>query len=132
MYPQAVAAYEKAIALHRDGSNDNVMGGLARAYAKNGQIEQARQILTAFERLTKTRDVTPYGWIEAYIATGQYDRALEWIEKSYDRHGETIIMLNQELFDAVRADPRFQDVLRRVGLPCLPAAALAAASAPAR
>ena len=108
------------------------MGGVARAYAKNGQPERARRILTAFEQVAKTRNVTPYAWIEVYIAMGQYDRALEWVEKSCDRQGETILMLNQELFDAVRADPRFQDILHRVGLPSGQAAALGAMAVPAK
>jgi DNA-binding winged helix-turn-helix (wHTH) protein/uncharacterized protein HemY len=130
LYPEAIAAYEKAIALG-GGGTDNIRGGLARAYAKNGQPKRARQILAAFQRLATTRDVTPYAWIEVYIAVGEYDRALDWVEKSYDRHGETILMLNQELFDAVRTNPRFQAILRRVGLPEATSLALGA-SVPGR
>jgi hypothetical protein len=53
-----------------------------------------------------------------YARLGEKDRVFEWLEKAYDEHSDDLVRLRQEIdFDSVRTDPRFVDLLRRIGLP---------------
>ena len=50
--------------------------------------------------------------------TGEKDAAFEWLEKAYAAHDHQIVRLKEELgYDNLRSDPRYADLLRRVGLP---------------
>ena len=53
-----------------------------------------------------------------YIRLGDKDHAFEWLEKAYQEHSSFLLDLKVDpLFDPLRPDPRFQDLVRRVGLP---------------
>ena len=53
-----------------------------------------------------------------YARLGERDQAFEWLEKAYAEHSDLLVHLREGLqFDNVRSDPRFADLLRRVGLP---------------
>jgi len=52
-----------------------------------------------------------------YARLGETDRALEWLEKAYQERSPTMVRLGvDQVWDSLRSDPRFQDLLRRVGL----------------
>jgi hypothetical protein len=56
--------------------------------------------------------------VRAYLGTGDKEHALESLEKAYAEHSFIVTTLKVDpIFDGVRADPRFQDLLRRAGLP---------------
>ena len=51
-------------------------------------------------------------------ALGHHDRAIEWLNRGYEEHSATMWLVNGELkFDALRGDPRFQELLRRMHFP---------------
>jgi hypothetical protein len=53
-----------------------------------------------------------------YVGLGDKDRAFEWFEKAYQEKTEELLMLKVEpQLDPVRSDPRFRDLVRRLGLP---------------
>jgi hypothetical protein len=53
-----------------------------------------------------------------YAAVGDRDHAFEWLERAYRERDPGIIIMKVEImFDSLRPDPRFTDLLRRVGLP---------------
>jgi hypothetical protein len=53
----------------------------------------------------------------AYIGIGDNDHALSWLEKAYAQHSNAMTTLKVEpRYDSLRSDPRFQDLVRRVGL----------------
>jgi hypothetical protein len=53
-----------------------------------------------------------------YARLGEKDQAFEWLEKAYAEHADGLVHLKEELaFDSLRSDPRYADLLRRVGLP---------------
>jgi len=55
--------------------------------------------------------------VHIYIGLGDRDKAFEWLEKSYLERSNSLLWLGvSPLFDPLRADPRFDDMLRRVGL----------------
>lgn len=65
-----------------------------------------------------TRYVPAYSLAELHASLGQGEQALAWLRKAYGERGGGITFIKvSPVFDGLRSDPRFQDLLRRVGLP---------------
>src|SRR5947209_3486718 len=55
---------------------------------------------------------------EGYMRMGEKDKAFDWLEKAYEEHDSGLVSIGVEpMFDPVRRDPRFRDILRRMKLP---------------
>ena len=88
--------------------------GLARSSAKG--FWQAS--LEDYLRTAKSSYVPPVLVAGVYMRLGDKARALQWLEKGYQERDDLMIDLNVDpVFDAFRSEPRFQDLVRRVGLP---------------
>jgi len=112
-YEQAVADYKNA--LKADGDDTSTPCYLAYAYAKMGQRQAAQSWLKKME--TTKNYVSPAELAIAYIGLDDREKALELLEKSYAAHDSQLQWLAVEPhYDSLRSDPRFQDLLRRVGL----------------
>jgi tetratricopeptide (TPR) repeat protein len=110
----ASAALQKAQSLDPNPWN---IGTVGYALAVSGEREQAEQILRDLEIQAKQRYVTPAGRMVVYLGLGEKERALEWLEKCYaDRDPECWFLKVDPVFDSVRNEPRFQAVLKKVGL----------------
>ena len=55
------------------------------------------------------------GWIQAQV--GDKDRAFEYLERSFEQRDVDILKLNDPMLAPIRSDPRFKDLVRRIGLP---------------
>jgi tetratricopeptide (TPR) repeat protein len=113
MYTEAISEMLESI---RQGGDDNSSEiYLAVAYAKSGNREKARSIL---KQLETTKDYVAPGEIAIlYVALGDKEAAFSSLEKAYSAHDLQLQYLNVDPdFDPIRGDPRFQDLLRRVGL----------------
>ncbi len=72
--------------------------------------------------LAKQKYVASYFFAGIHIGLGDVDRAMEYLEKSYEEHSHWLMYLRMDPgMDGLRPHPRFQDLLRRVGLPLRPA-----------
>jgi serine/threonine protein kinase/Tfp pilus assembly protein PilF len=113
----AIPEYQKAVELSQ-GDTDP-MAGLAHAYAVTGRRADAEKILRELQRQSKTSYVSPYHIATIYAGLGDKDRAFEFLEKAYrERSSDLPYFLKFDLrIDNLRSDPRFQDLVRRVGLP---------------
>ena len=90
----------------------------ARAQLKLGNRQAAQKMAADMLALAKTRHVTPYRIALVYIGLEDTDRAFEWLEKAFaDRSMRPDFMPYDPIYDGLRADPRFADLLRRAGLP---------------
>ena len=90
---------------------------LAYVYGRSGQQGQARRALEEFEHVNRGQMVDPAVPVSAYAAVGDKDKAFAYLEKAYSEHSNIMTTLKVEpAFDSLRGDPRFQDLLRRVGL----------------
>jgi hypothetical protein len=71
------------------------------------------------ERLkSKSADEYPVDIAEFYARLGERDNAFQWLEKAYAEHSDGLVRLKEELgLDNLRSDPRYADLMRRVGLP---------------
>jgi tetratricopeptide (TPR) repeat protein len=90
---------------------------LAYIYGRSGQQVQARRALDKLQQLNRRQQIDPAAIAWGYIAVGDKEKALAWLEKAYAQHSNQLTALRVEPgYDSLRSDPRFQDLLRRVGL----------------
>jgi hypothetical protein len=91
---------------------------LAHTLGTAGRTKEAVQMLDDLTELAKQKYVAPYFFAGIHIGLGENDRAIAYLEKSYEEHSHWPIYLHIDpSMDSLRGDLRFQDLLRRVGLP---------------
>jgi DNA-binding winged helix-turn-helix (wHTH) protein/TolB-like protein len=116
-YDEAIAEFQKAddLAEHLPVSREP----LGYAYAVAGRRDEALKILGELnERVARGEYVTPLGIAWIHIALGDKDQAFAWLDKACDEHSGGLSYLKTEpVYDSLRSDPRFTEVLRRVHLP---------------
>jgi hypothetical protein len=100
-----------------------MLAALAHTLGAAGRTKEAIQILNDLTMLAKQKYVAPYFFAGIHIGLGEIDRAVECLEKSCEEHSHWLIYLHMDpSMDALRDNPRFQELLRRVGLPAFPVA----------
>ena len=91
---------------------------LAHAYATSGRKHEAEQILKQLKDRSRQSYVPAYNFAEIYIGLGDKEQALALLEKAYADRSMLLTFLKVDPeFDSLRSDPRFKDLLRRLGLP---------------
>jgi len=112
----AVSEYQKAIEM--SGGSEEPLVALAHAYSAMNRKTEAREILLRLEGKSKGRAVSPYTVATIYAGLGENDKAFEFLEKAYSEKSlDLSLFLNSDLrLDNLRGDPRFQSILRRLGL----------------
>jgi tetratricopeptide (TPR) repeat protein len=91
---------------------------LGYAYAKAGKRAEARQIVARLLRLSKERYVSSYEIATIYVGLGEKGSAFQWLGRAYQERSGWLPYLNVEpRLESLRSDPRFQELVRRVGLP---------------
>jgi eukaryotic-like serine/threonine-protein kinase len=115
-FPHAVAECEKGRKI--ETSIPLALSELGHAYAVSGKKSEAEQALKELKDWSKQSYVPAYNFAEVYIGLGEKEQALAWLEKAYaDRSTYLTFLKADPQFDSLRSDPRFKDLLRRVGLP---------------
>jgi tetratricopeptide (TPR) repeat protein len=116
MNAEAVPELEKAIAL--SGGSPRATAELGLAYAKLGERGEALKLLNDLKERSKLRYVSPFDLAVIYGGLGDKELTLEYLEKAYDERSTSLALLKlSPAFVEVRSDPRFADLLRRIGLP---------------
>jgi serine/threonine-protein kinase len=89
----------------------------AYVYGRFGQNKRAQQALHQLVQLDKDGKIDPMTLAQAYAGVNDREHAITWLEKAYAQHSSELVDLKVDpLYDEMRGDPRFQDLLRRVGL----------------
>jgi DNA-binding winged helix-turn-helix (wHTH) protein/TolB-like protein/Flp pilus assembly protein TadD len=115
MVNEAIDEFKRAIAL--SGDSPLMTAALGHAYAKAGKKNEALIVLDGLGELSKHHYVSSYEIATIYVALGEKEQAFQWLEKSYgERCFHQIYLKVWPEFDSLRSDPRFQDLLRRIGL----------------
>jgi TolB-like protein/Tfp pilus assembly protein PilF len=116
LYLQAIAELQKALIFNP--REPFVVGALAHAYARAGQREEALKLLGELKRIEAERGSIPtFSFIWAYAGLNDKEHAFAWLEKSYQERRDRMVWLNVDpLLDPLRPDPRFHELVRRVGL----------------
>jgi DNA-binding winged helix-turn-helix (wHTH) protein/TolB-like protein len=112
---QALEEFQKAISLS-DGVDG--LGSLGHFYAMSGKKDEAQKILQQIDEVRQHLYISPYQKAVIYAALGKSDQALAEIAKAYNERSllPTSVRFDPRLKE-LRSDPRFQDFLRRTGMP---------------
>ena len=90
---------------------------LGHAYAMTNRQSEARVILDELKELSKHRYVSSYEVAAVYVALGDNEQAFQLLEQAYKEHCFHLVYLNVwPQFNAVRSEPRFQNLVHRIGL----------------
>jgi TolB-like protein len=130
--PSVVARSALTDSLFKSGRHDEVSILEREGWAKDPQLTEAseqgfaangfsgaqRGLADALAaRYGRPGSVTAYTLANYYARAGDGERVIEWLEKAYLEHNNNLPYMRTPVFDLVRSDPRFQDLLRRIGLP---------------
>jgi len=116
MYTEAIDEFNKVLNL-QDGKATGLMG-LAYVYALAGRRPEADKSLNELLELSKQRYVSPGQIGIIYIARGEKDKAFQRLEEANKVYDLNLMRMKVERrFDPLRSDPRFDDLVRRLGIP---------------
>jgi TolB-like protein/tetratricopeptide (TPR) repeat protein len=112
---EAVPVLEKSVAL--SNGSPAVTGVLIRAYAHAGRRADALRLLASLKRRKAAGYVPAGAFVNAYLGLDDRERAFYWLEEAF-REKSTILQFvkTHPYFDPLRSDPRFVDLVHRVGL----------------
>jgi TolB-like protein/Tfp pilus assembly protein PilF/predicted Ser/Thr protein kinase len=114
MYPEALEIWKRSYAERNDHEAEEA---LARGFAEAGYPGALRRVAETLAARSRQTYVAPYQIGTLYTRAGMNKEALEWLEKAYLAHDPNMPYLSVDpIFDTLRADPRFQDILRRMNL----------------
>jgi len=112
MYQEGIQEFQKL------GDAPHALGHMGNAYARSGNPAPARQMIPRLEEHVRIDGVGRYEIALVYAGLGQKDQAFVWLEKAYAGHDKGLTYLKIDpCMDSLRSDQRFQDLVRRVGLP---------------
>jgi tetratricopeptide (TPR) repeat protein len=114
MFGEAIGELQEAIKLA--GNNPIFVANLARAYAGSNRKAEAAGLLNNLKKRSVPSAPLFAEIAMIYVALGDKDQAMGWLEKGYEERFNPGV-LERPCFDALRADPRFQSLAHRVGLP---------------
>lgn len=110
------AIQELKTAVHLAEQSTETLAALAMAHGAAGEKKEAHAIASELESSQGKRYVLPYNFAKIYAAGKNAEKGFEWLERAYDDGSPDLIELNSEpIFDPMRSDPRFSDLMRRVG-----------------
>ena len=110
----ALAEYQRARQLNDDPL---VLASLGHLFGSSGKRDQAMKTLDQLQEMAKERYVSAYSFAIVYEGLGDKEKAFQWLEKGYqERVFEMNFLKVDPLLEGLRSDPRFGDLVRRVGL----------------
>ena len=115
---EAIAEYQKIPKLPTPRTDQLLSGGLGYVYAVSGKRDEALKIVSQFEKLAGEKYVDGYQIAEVYAGLRANDKAFHWLGLAVEERSASLVFLKTDPFlDNLHSDPRFSDILRRVGLP---------------
>lgn len=113
---EAVAELEQAVTV--SDHTPSIVGALAAVQARAGNEGEARRLLAGLEESSRRRYVSPASFILAHCELGEREQAFRWLERGFEERINFMIFVNNmETLDPLRGDPRFRELVKRIGLP---------------
>jgi TolB-like protein/Flp pilus assembly protein TadD len=117
IYAEKGAYAESIREFIKSGDGPYSLGHLGNAYARAGQVDAAMKTISMLENHLRKDGVGRYEIALVYAGLGRKKEAFKWLEDSYTERDVGLLYLNVDpLLDPLRSDPRFDDLIRRVGL----------------
>jgi len=114
MYEEAIVEFQKAGDLVDDLVE--AMGEVGYIYAAWGKINKAQEVLDDLKERSETAYISPYNMVKVCAGLGETDLTFEWLERAYEERSEWLTWLGVDpKLDSIRSDPRFQNLMQRVG-----------------
>jgi serine/threonine-protein kinase len=114
-YQEAIAEFQKTVEL--SGSASRYQGDLGYCYAAMGRRAEAQAILKKLEEKYARREANGQSLAGVYASLGDNDQAFAWLEKDYQQRSGYLPNITWRFaFDDLRSDPRYADLVRRMGL----------------
>jgi TolB-like protein/Flp pilus assembly protein TadD len=112
---EAISEYQQAVAM--SGDSESIVA-LAHAFRVTGKKAEAEKTLRDLERKAAKSAAPPYTMAIIYAGLGENEKAFGFLEKAYSEKSLSLpwSLKSDQLLDSLRSDPRFQDLLRRIGL----------------
>jgi len=111
MYAESIGEFIKS------GGGPYSLGHLGNAYARAGQVDAALKTISQLQEFVRKDGVGRYEIALVYTGLGNKTEAFKWLEESYKAHDAGLLYLKIDPpLDPLRSDPRFDDLVRRVGL----------------
>jgi DNA-binding winged helix-turn-helix (wHTH) protein/TolB-like protein len=111
------AISEIKAAMESAGRTPTFLGSLGYAYAVAGRKDEARMTLNELKSVAKRQYVFPHLIAIVYAGLGDKEEALDWLWRAFEERDNALVALKVEPdFDSLRSEPRFSELLRRVGL----------------
>ncbi len=116
-FPEAIAEFQRAVELEKDNAEN--WSNLGHAYAVSGRRAEAKKIVDQLKETSAHSYVAPYNLAAIYAGLGDKDQAFAWLDRAYaDRSGFLAFYFKTDAhMDSLRSDPRFDELMRRIGLP---------------
>jgi TolB-like protein/Tfp pilus assembly protein PilF len=112
MYEEAIQQFQKL------GDQPHALGHMGNAYARMGREAEARKMISELQKQVQNTGVGRYEIALVYAGLGEKDEAFAWLEKAVAARDKGLTYLKIDpCLDPLRSDSRFQDLVRRVGLP---------------
>jgi TolB-like protein len=113
-HSEAIAHLQQARAT---GEMPLMDAALGLAYSLDGKIAETMRLAEEFKAAAKKRYIPPTYFGMLFAGMGDRDKAMTWLEKAYQERADGLTWLNVEpMLDDVRSDPRFQELIRKIGL----------------
>jgi TolB-like protein/Tfp pilus assembly protein PilF len=117
---EAIREFESTLSF--GGPATIYLAALGHAYGRAGRRDKALAVLADLQTRAKSRYISPLDIATVYLGLGDTDAIFEWLERAFQTRASALVYLAVDpRYDAVRDDPRFQDLVRRVGLPAVTA-----------
>jgi tetratricopeptide (TPR) repeat protein len=118
MYEEAITEYQKALDL--SGSRPRIVAELGYIYAVSRKRSEAQKALEELKELSERRYVSSFYMALIYMGLGEKDQAFALFERAYEERSPRLIELKVDpIFDPLRSDQRFAELMRKVGFTSL-------------
>lgn len=116
---RAIIEFQKARALQSSvGGPIRRLAQLGHAYAISGKTAEAQDVLAELKRAPRQFPLTPFDFAIVYLGLGDKNEAFRWLDRAFDElPSELLTIKTDPRLDSVHSDPRYQVLLRRMGLP---------------
>jgi TolB-like protein/DNA-binding winged helix-turn-helix (wHTH) protein/Flp pilus assembly protein TadD len=113
-YQAAISRFRKA---YEVAPTPLHLANLGHAYGRSGNRSEARKVLSQLRGLSKTHYVSAYAYTLVYIGLADKEKAFDWLQRAVTERSQWVTTLKVDpIFDEFRGDPRFDSLLRQIGL----------------